>query len=305
MTASEGTAFQPVGIPPAETRIDRTLVHELLLEQHPDLAELPLTRVAEGWDNVTYRLGERFAVRLPRIAAGAALLVNEQRWLPRLAEVLPVPVPTPVRLGRAGRGFPWAWSVVPWADGVSADRAAMDADQAERFGEFLAALHSRAPLDAPRNTWRGIPLREISAKTITRIENLATVDGALPVPVQDLLGLWDRAVTAAADPGETWVHGDLHPKNIVVLDGKLASVIDWGDMTVGDPANDLAAAWMLFAPAAHPTIWRAYGQIDEPTMARAMGWALFFGLTLVEVGLAGDAAFGRIGAATLRRLFQP
>lgn len=92
--------------PPAETPIDEALVARLLAEQHPDLAGLPLRLAATGWDNATYRLGDDLAVRLPRIAAAAPLVANEQRWLPELAPRLPVPVPVPVRTGEPGQGYP-------------------------------------------------------------------------------------------------------------------------------------------------------------------------------------------------------
>ena len=110
-----------LGLPPAEFAIDERLVRVLLEHQHPDLADRPLSFLAAGWDNATYRLGDDLAVRLPRIAAGDALIRNEQRWLPKLAERLPIPIPAPVRTGRPGAGYPWHWSVVPWFPGRSTD----------------------------------------------------------------------------------------------------------------------------------------------------------------------------------------
>jgi aminoglycoside phosphotransferase (APT) family kinase protein len=288
----------PPGVPAAEIEIDEALVRALLRAQHPDLAELRLTLTAIGWDNVTYRLGERLAVRLPRIRAGAELLRHEHRWLPVLAGRLPIRVPVPERLGEPeAEMFPWPWSVVPWIPGRSAEHALPDPAQAAVFGRFLAALHHPAPDDFPRNAWRGLPLASVADRVDRQLH-----DAADDVPVAAVRDHWRAALTARPDPLTTCVHADLHPKNLVVDNGRLAAVLDWGDMTAGDPAVDLAAAWMLFPVRAHADLWMAYGTIPAPTMHRAKGWAVFFGLTLLEAGRAGDGPFEAIGRATLARL---
>ncbi|MFI5910269.1 phosphotransferase [Dactylosporangium sp. NPDC051541] len=193
--------------------------------------------------------------------------------------------------------FPWRWSVVPWIPGRSAEHAPPDPAQAAVFGRFLAALHQPVPDDFPRNDWRGIPLADVADRIDQQLHDVAG-----DVPVTALRGHWRTAVAARPDPLTTCVHGDLHPKNLVVDGGRLAAVLDWGDMTAGDPAIDLAAAWMLFPPSAHAHLWEAYGAIAPPTMDRAKGWAVFFGLTLLEAGLAGDEPFEAIARATLARL---
>src|SRR5262245_40482851 len=145
--------------PPAEVSIDSSLVRALLDEQHADLASFALADIGEGWDNRMFRLGEDLAVRIPRRAVAAVLIEQEQRWLPRLSERLPLPIPAPVRIGRPGCGFPWAWSVVPWFPGQSALLAPSDPMMtAVALGHFLQLLHQPAPEDAPHNPWRGIPL---------------------------------------------------------------------------------------------------------------------------------------------------
>ena len=296
---TDTTPTAPPGIPPADVEIDEPLVRTLLRAQHPDLADLAVTLAATGWDNATFRLGDRLAVRLPRIAAGVALIRNEQRWLPDLAPRLPLPVPAPVRVGRPGAGFPCPWSVVPWVPGRSAEHALPAPAEAAAFGRFLAAVHRPAPADFPRNDWRGIPLAAVAERVRQRLEFVSTLDGALPVPVAAVRRRWRDALAAPADPLATVVHADLHPKNIVVDDGRLAAVLDWGDMTAGDPAVDLAAAWMLFPPEAHEDLWAGYGPVDAAMRARAAGWAVFFGVTLLDVGLANDPPFAEIGRRTL------
>src|SRR5215213_9888754 len=141
--------------PPAEVDVTPALVRALLREQHPDLADLPLHAVSSGWDNVTLRLGDRLAVRVPRRALAAALVVNEQRWLPVLAPLLGVDVPVPVRTGRPSAGYPWHWSVVPWFAGRPAVLLPPPARAlALPLADVVARLHVRAPADAPVNPVR-------------------------------------------------------------------------------------------------------------------------------------------------------
>ena len=167
-------------MPAAEVDIDEGLVRRLLEDQHPDLAHLPLTMVANGWDNVVFRLGHEMTVRLPRRQLAADLVVNEQRWLPELAPRLPIPIPSPLRIGLPNDVFPWRWSIVPWFDGeVAADVALADpVAQAHRLGGFVAALHTPAPLDAPLNAFRGQPISELHPRVAANIERLgASIDG--------------------------------------------------------------------------------------------------------------------------------
>jgi aminoglycoside phosphotransferase (APT) family kinase protein len=113
--------------PPAEAVIDAALVRALIDEQHADVAHLTLNDLGEGWDNRLFRLGEDFLVRVPRRAVAATLVEREQRWLPRLAPSLPLPIPVTLRAGRPGCGFPWPWSIVPWFPGRSALGAPLQA----------------------------------------------------------------------------------------------------------------------------------------------------------------------------------
>jgi aminoglycoside phosphotransferase (APT) family kinase protein len=289
------------GIPPAEVAIDERLVRRLLRSQHPDLADLPLRHAATGWDNVTYRLGSQLAVRLPRINGAASLIILEQTWLPWLAGHLPVAVPVPLRQGRPEAGFPWSWSIVPWLAGRTADREPLDAAQADVFGRFLASLHRPPPSGFPRNDWRGIPLTDLSETIEQKLAALADAGTGLATPAETVWDRWQDAVRAPADTADTCIHGDLHPRNLLVDQGRLTAVLDWGDMTTGDPATDLAAAWLLFPATAHAAIWTSYGQITAYTMTRARGWAVFFGTTLLTLGLASDPVLAGIGRRTLER----
>src|SRR5262245_43258334 len=108
------------GIPPADWHIDAPLVRDLLDEQHPDLAHLPIEPFAAALDAKMFRLGNAVIVRMPRRAAAISLLAREQRWLPELAPRLPLPIPAPVRVGTPTARYSAPWSVLPWLRGVSA-----------------------------------------------------------------------------------------------------------------------------------------------------------------------------------------
>jgi aminoglycoside phosphotransferase (APT) family kinase protein len=291
------------GTPPAEVPIDAALVAGLLADQHPDLARLPLREVAAGWDNAMFRLGDRLAVRLPRRVAAAGLIAHEQAWLPELADRLALPVPAPVRVGRPGRGYPWAWSVQPWIPGAPADRRAPMASQAQPFAEFLRSLHQAAPAGAPANPVRGVPLHQRADAVEERMRRLAARTHSITERVR---GIWQAALDAPIDVPPTWLHGDLHPRNVLVERGAIAGVIDWGDITAGDRATDLAAIWMLFASSdARQAALTTYGPISEATMQRARGWAVLFGVVLLDTGLADNPRNAAIGARALRRVVVP
>lgn len=258
-------------MPAAEVEIDASLVARLVRAQHADL-DGPLWLVANGWDNVIYRLGADLCVRLPRRAVAVDLIRHEQRWLPGLATRAGGVVPAPVRAGEPGEGYPWPWSICPWFEG----RPAADVSPGERgpaatdLAEFLARLHAPAPADAPHNPWRGVPL---AARDAAVRERLATAP--------DLLALWSRLAAAPAWGGPPyWLHGDLHPANVVLAPAgpaRLAAVIDFGDLTAGDPATDLAAAWLAFdaeGRAAFRARYDALTCVDPDTWVRARGWAL-------------------------------
>jgi aminoglycoside phosphotransferase (APT) family kinase protein len=282
--------------PTADIVIDLPIVSALLQEQHRDLAELPLTEIGEGWDNKLFRLGSELLVRLPRRAASAALIEHEQRWLPSLSRRLPLPVPVPLRAGHPGVGFPWSWSVAHWFPGETALRAPLEdpATAAVVVARFLHALHEPAPADAPKNPWRGVPL---TARAKTLQEHLNQV-GDL-VNRGAVLDLWERVVLTPPRAGApVWIHGDLHPGNLVVSNGRLSAVIDFGDLCAGDPATDLAVAWMLLPQSARSIFRSAYGApgaVDDDIWIRARGWALTLGLAYLAAAREYEwmAALGR------------
>ncbi|MGI8938337.1 MAG: aminoglycoside phosphotransferase family protein [Iamia sp.] len=261
--------------PAAEVDVSMDLVRELLVDQHPDLADLPLREVPSGWDNVIARIGDDLVARLPRREAAVALIHHEQRWLPDLAPALPLPVPDPVRTGVPGRGFPWRWSICRWMPGRSAlDQPPTDPATAVTLGAFLAALHRPAPPNPPPNPYRGVPLAVCDPVVRDRLDRLS---GEVDAPA--LRALWERLVTTPPWSGPPlWIHGDLHPGNLVVHDGALTGVIDFGDIAAGDPATDLAVAWTLLSAKDRAAFRAAAGRTDDPdTWARARAWAVHLG----------------------------
>ena len=282
--------------PVAEVVVDADVARRLIAAQHPDLADLDLVPVAEGWDNAIFRLGPDLVVRLPRRAAGAALVESEIRWVPGLAPSLPLPVPTPVRVGRPDQGYPWAWTICRWQDGRvwSASPPADPIAAASTLGAFLAALHRPAPPDAPANPFRGVALPDLDERVRRRAERLS---GLVDRPA--VLARWDELVATDPWPGPpVWLHGDLHAGNIVVRDGAVAAVIDLGDLTAGDPATDLSAAWMVLPAEARAVFRSAVGAVDDATWDRARAWALSLALAHLESS-ADDPTMARVANLAL------
>jgi aminoglycoside phosphotransferase (APT) family kinase protein len=267
--------------PPREVEVSAELARALLADQHPDLAGLPIVHVEDGWDNVMFRLGDALALRIPRRMAGGVLIAVEQIWLPQIAPRVPLPTPVPLRVGAPGRGYPFGWSVVPWLEGEPSDLAPPDAEQGEVLAAFLRALHQPAPDDAPRNIYRGSVALAGRADTFElRYAEAERTRGTL----DPALRRWFEAGAAAPiDAPRTWFHGDLHGRNVLVQDGRLAGVIDWGDMAAGDAACDLASIWMLLPdPEARRRAMAAY-PASETTWTRARGWAALMTVFLLSV----------------------
>jgi aminoglycoside phosphotransferase (APT) family kinase protein len=286
--------------PEAEVVLSESLVRSLLEEQHPDLARRPLTLIDEGFDNESWRLGNDHLVRLPRRAVAAQLLLNEQRWLPVLASRLPLAVPVPLRVGTSSADYPWPWSIVPWLEGTAAHRAPPERprDAARALGAFLRALHTTAANDAPVNAWRSVALIERQTTFLERLASLShTVD------IDAARRVWESALAAPAwGERPVWLHGDLHPANLLTRGGDLSAVIDFGDLCGGDPATDLAGAWMLLPEPVMTSFANAYGGIGEALEKRALGWAVLFALMHLEIGLGGRPGYEQFARSTLAKV---
>jgi aminoglycoside phosphotransferase (APT) family kinase protein len=267
-------------MPPGKMHADEvetsvSLVRRLLLAQFPRWADLPIARVpSAGTDNALYRLGDDMVARLPRIYWAADNVDKEEQWLPRLASHLPLPVPLPVARGVPGEGYPWYWSIYRWLDGENAlvEPFADPVQAVAEIARFIIALRQIDPAGGPPAT-RGVPLAERDAPTRAAI---AELHGMLDTSA--VTAAWEAALQAPAwDGPPTWLHGDLTPVNLLVRQGQLCAIIDWGGVGVGDPACDGMVAWSLLSADMRP-VFRAALAADNAMWARGRGWALSFGL---------------------------
>ena len=261
--------------PAAEIFVDTDLVRRLLHKQHPSLEDQPLRPVANGWDNYIFRLGADYAVRLPRRVSAAQLSANEQQWLPGLTADLPVATSAPVFAGAPSEEFPWPWNITRWFEGleVSNQPRGRNVALAGQLADFLNAFHQPAPSGYPLNAVRGVPL---ASRNEAVLERLAS--GMVPHAAR-VRELWEASLLLPLWPGPAlWLHGDLHPGNLVgTADGTLQAVIDFGDLTAGDPATDLAAAWLVFDREGRSIFRAALGSrydADPYVWGRAQGWAV-------------------------------
>jgi aminoglycoside phosphotransferase (APT) family kinase protein len=259
-----------------ERDVDPPLVRSLLESQLPQWADLSVERVrSAGTDNAIYRLGDDMAIRLPRIEAAVGQVGKEQRWLPRLAPHLPLDVPVPLARGEPGAGFPWPWSVYRWLPGEDGDRAAVTDPRecALRLAELVTALQAIDPSGGPspgeHNAGRGVPL--VARDGYVR-DALSDLGGE--IDVEAAAAAWEASVSAPEWTGApAWLHGDLAPGNLLIDEGRLRAVIDFGCLGVGDPACDVMVAW-TFVAADHRETFRAALRVDDATWMRARGWAL-------------------------------
>jgi aminoglycoside phosphotransferase (APT) family kinase protein len=257
-----------------EIETDAALVRRLLEEQFPQWAELTIERVpSSGTDNALYRLGAEMVVRLPRIHWAVGGIEKELRWLPLLAPRLPVSIPVPLAKGEPADGYPWTWSIYSWLDGENpalegaADERALALDLAA----FVTAVRALDLADGPPAR-RGRPLGE--AQRGPARAALAELRGLGLIDVDAATAAWEEALAAPQWTGPpVWVHGDLLAGNALLRDGRLAGVIDWSGVGVGDPACDLMVAWNLLSRDGRD-VFRAAVGADEATWSRGRGWAL-------------------------------
>jgi aminoglycoside phosphotransferase (APT) family kinase protein len=256
--------------------IDAALARRLIDAQFPQWSHLAIEPVeVDGWDNRTFRLGSELSIRLPTGDWYAQQVDKEQRWLPMLAPHLPLPIPTPVARGEPAAGYPYSWSVYRWLDGDLASRARID--DLTGFAASLAAfLNALARIDATggpepgqHNFYRGGPLATYEAETLAAVDALGE-----EIPRDAVLRVWEDAMTTTWDRDPVWLHGDVASGNLLVRDGRLAAVIDFGSSGVGDPACDVVIAWTFLSGPSRDR-FRADLDVDAATWSRGRGWALW------------------------------
>lgn len=262
-----------------EAHVDAALVRRLLA-QFPQWADLPVVDlVSAGSDNALYRAGDDLVVRFPRIESASRGPAKDHEWLPKLAPRLPLTVPMPLALGSPSDGYPWAWSAYRWVPGDSATSARIDDPEraAVALAGFVVALQAidaeGGPVYGEHNAGRGEPLSRRDEEVRVAIDVLGDA-----VDADVAAAAWDESLQAPEWRGpNVWLHGDLAPTNLLVDDGELSAVIDFGCLAVGDPACDLMPAW-TFCTAATRSVFRSVVAPDDAAWARGRGWALSFGL---------------------------
>jgi len=265
------------------------LVSRLLADQFPQWAGLPVRPVeADGVDNTTFRLGQTMSVRLPSADAYVEQVYKEHRWLPVLAAQLPLPIPEPLAKGVPGNGFPRPWSVYRWIDGdpATAEGVADMPGFAADLADFLVALYQIDPAGGPgpgtHNFFRGGPVAVYDGETQDALAALqGQIDTALTAEV------WQAALRAGRQEPPVWFHGDAQPGNLLVRDGKLSAVIDFGTSGVGDPACDTTIAW-TFLSGESSRIFKQRLPFDEATWARGRGWAIWKAMIVLVEALKDD-----------------
>jgi aminoglycoside phosphotransferase (APT) family kinase protein len=272
-----------------EVSIDVPLVRRLVGAQFPRWSDLPIRPVeVSGWDNRTFHLGEHMTVRLPSAESYVAQVEKEHRWLPELAPHLPLPIPVPLAKGVPGQGYLFPWSVYRWIEGETATLGRIEnlVEFATTLADFLVALQridpAGGPPPGPHNFFRGGPLSVYDAETRQALDAL---NGR--IDTRAAREVWGSALDAAWHGPPVWFHGDIAWGNLLVEEGRLSAVIDFGTSGVGDPSCDLAISWTLFGGESREA-FRAVLQPDDATWARGRGWTLWKAL----ITLTGSADSG-------------
>ena len=289
-----------------EVAIDALLVQRLIAGQFPQWANLPVAPVSSaGTDNAIYRLGQDMAVRLPRRPGASGQVEKECRWLPKLAPHLPLDVPIPLGLGAPADGYPCHWSVCRWLTGeTAANTPITNLDQAASdLARFISALQcidaSGGPAPGSHNSGRGEPLAMRDAETREAIGRLhGIIDTGMATAA------WDLALqTPTWSRPPVWLHGDLLPSNLLVQDGRISAIIDFGCLSIGDPACDLMVAWTVLSAEARVG-FRAALAIDDATWIRGSGWALSFGLIALPYYMQSNPVLTDIARRTIHEVLQ-
>lgn len=267
---------------PARAEIDVALVRRLVAEQFPQWAHLPIVAAEpNGWDNRTFRLGLYMSVRLPSAAGYVEQVAKEHYWLPKLAPLVPFPIPVPLAMGEPGSGYPWNWSIYPWLKGETAEveKIVSLPEFARALAQFLVALQqidaTGGPLPGAHNFMRGAHPSVYDGETRRAIQILSD-----DIDDRAVTAVWEAALASKWRASPVWIHGDVAAGNLLIKDGRLAAVIDFGCAGIGDPACDLVIAWTLLSGESRE-VFRSSLQLDSWTWARGRGWALWKALITV------------------------
>ncbi|CAA9416679.1 MAG: putative phosphotransferase [uncultured Rubrobacteraceae bacterium] len=284
-----------------EVHIDASLVRRLVDGQFPQWADLPVSAVrSTGTVNAIYRLGDHLYARLPRVEGWAEDLEREWRWLPELAPHLSLRIPEPVGRGHPAGPYPFSWAIYGWIDGQPySDKLVSDQRRAAGdLARFVAELRRIGPVaGAPRGGRR--PLRELDAATRAAVESARGI-----IDADAATAAWESALGAPAWKGEpVWVHADLLRPNLLVHEGRLCAVIDFGSVGVGDPAADVIPAWSVFGRDGRETFREAL-DVDDGAWSRARGFALHQAALIIPYYVETNPGFAALARRTVEEVIS-
>jgi aminoglycoside phosphotransferase (APT) family kinase protein len=281
-----------------EIDIDEQLVTRLVAAQFPQLADLPIRALrSTGTVNAIYRLGDDLYARLPRVSSWARDLEKELTWLPKLAQSLSLRVPEPLAQGQPEGDYPFPWAIYRWIAGQPYRDDLVDDERqaAADLAQFVLELRHLDPRGAPRGGRR--PLRELDAPTRAAIEASGGV-----IDREAAAAAWTSALQAPPwDGAPVWIHADLLRPNLLVERGRLAAVIDFGSVGVGDGAADVIAAWSVFGPSGRQT-FRAALNVDDGTWNRARGYALHQAVLIIPYYAETNTEFVALAKRTVEEV---
>ena len=278
-----------------EIPIDAALVKRLLTEQFPTLAQLPITLIrSTGTVNAIFRLGEEFCVRLPRSAAWAGSIDHEWIWLPKLAPHLSLRIPKPFAKGDPVSWYPCPWAVYHWIPG-STYHDSLLIDERQAVNDLVHFILELRKIEIPGAPLGGRPpLTELATETFDAIESSRGV-----IDREAATAAWARSLASAPwDGNPVWIHGDLLVSNLLVQNGRLCAVIDFGGAGIGDPAADVVPAWSVFSSVGRG-IFRESLEVDDQTWTRARGYALHQALMIIPYYPETNPEFVRMAKRTV------
>ena len=289
-------------LPKQEIEINPTIIKQLIADQFPNLSDLPISFLGSGWDNVNYRLGTDYIIRIPRRKISANLLMNEVEWLPKVKDDLPISISAALYVGEAGANIPWKWAITPWFDGTTANQVQLGIEEAKRLAIFLKRLHQLPTHNLPHNPMRAVPLSKRTDSFEVRMSYLKANTTFITTQIEQL---WEVALSEESVQFDAFIHGDLHPFNIIQEDGKIRGIIDWGDLTKGNTSTDLAIFWMLFDNKKVRNEALATYEASQRQINIAMGWAIFYGtFFLYEGQFQYNKEFVNLGKFIIKNLNQ-
>ena len=264
--------------------IDVELAKSLISEQFPEYKNLEIKPIPKsGWDNRMFVLGDDMLIRMPSVECYQAQIKKEYKFLPKFKNFLSFAIPEPIKIGKPSENFPWNWSMYKYIEGENSsngnikDKIEFAKDLAKFLNEFQNISTEGGPEAGEHNFYRGGDLNVYDDEVHESIKLLKD-----KIDEDVIFEIWNKAIKTKWDKKSVWVHGDISFGNLLVKDGKLCAIIDFGGIGIGDPACDLAIAWTDFDNEERKVFYDSLENIDENTCRRGCAWALWKALILAS-----------------------